>query len=79
MMALQKAETRPLTKFETRALKSLREGDDLVTEATTEQIRMLGSLRASKQCLACHEVKRGELLGAFSYKLARSPVKAAGK
>jgi hypothetical protein len=30
---------------------------------------MLGSLRAAKQCLDCHNVQRGELLGAFSYRL----------
>jgi hypothetical protein len=72
MDALHKAATRPLTEFETRAVKSLRQGEDLVTQATTEQIRLVGSVRAGKQCLACHEVKRGELLGAFSYKLQRS-------
>jgi hypothetical protein len=79
MDALQKAVTRPLTDFESEALKALREGEDLVTRATTEQIRMVGSVRAGKQCLSCHSVKRGELLGAFSYKLGLSPVNAAAK
>ena len=31
--------------------------------------RMLGSLRAAKQCLDCHTASRGDLLGAFSYAL----------
>jgi hypothetical protein len=79
MDALQKAVTRPLTSFEEKALKELRKGEDLVAEATAAQIRMMGSLRASKQCLACHDVKRGELLGAFSYKLGRSSVKGGRK
>jgi hypothetical protein len=34
---------------------------------------MLGSLRAQKQCLECHRVPHGSLLGAFSYELRRDP------
>ena len=34
---------------------------------------MLGAIRAVKQCQECHEVKRGKLLGAFSYELFRDP------
>ena len=30
-----------------------------------------GSIRAVKQCLSCHSVERGELLGVFSYALRR--------
>ena len=30
---------------------------------------MAHALRAAKQCLDCHNVQRGELLGAFSYRL----------
>ena len=56
---------------EARALQSLREGEDLVAEATTHRIEMMGSLRATKQCLDCHHAHRGDLLGAFSYELQR--------
>jgi hypothetical protein len=61
--------TRPLDKFETAALERLRTKEDVVVEHTGDQYRMLGSLRAAKQCLDCHSVERGELLGAFSYVL----------
>ena len=47
-------------------------GDDLALEVHTHRIRMLGALRASKQCVQCHQVPRGELLGAFSYELVRA-------
>jgi hypothetical protein len=70
---LKKAETRPLSDFEGQALKAIRDGEDLVAEATTERILMLGSLRATKQCLDCHNAHRGDLLGAFSYELRRVP------
>ena len=62
-----------LTDFEAKALKALREGEEVVTEATTNEIHMVGAVRAAKQCTACHDVKRGTLLGAFSYDLRRDP------
>ncbi len=64
---------RPLSEFEGRGLGALRAGEDVMTEATTNHIRMLGALRASAQCLDCHQVRRGDLLGAFSYDLQRDP------
>ncbi|HBI43165.1 MAG TPA: hypothetical protein DDY78_09965 [Planctomycetales bacterium] len=74
MDELKGVPTRPLIPFEEKSLKSLRKGDDLATETSGDRIRMVGSLRASKQCLECHEVKRGDLLGAFSWELQRQPV-----
>jgi hypothetical protein len=73
MEELKKGKTRPLSEFEGQALKGLRDGEDVVTEATTNHIRMVGALRASKQCLECHQAQRGDLLGAFSYDLVRDP------
>jgi hypothetical protein len=73
MQDLKKADTRPLTEFEEGALEALRSGDDLVVEAVTNRIRMVGAVRAAKQCLDCHSVQRGDLLGAFSYDLQRDP------
>jgi hypothetical protein len=74
---LKKSQTRPLSEFEGRALRAVRDGEDLVAEATTNRIEMMGSLRATKQCLDCHHAHRGDLLGAFSYELQRDP--APGK
>jgi hypothetical protein len=68
------AEMRPLKAFEAKGLKTLRQGNDLATEASGDRIRMLGSLRAGKQCVECHEVKRGDLLGALSWELQRQTV-----
>jgi hypothetical protein len=73
MDKIEKAKTRALVDFETKGLASLRKGEDLVTDATTNTIRMLGSIRASKQCVNCHSCERGALLGAFSYQLQRDP------
>lgn len=73
MDELKSARLRNLTAFETKALKALREGEDIHIEANLNQIRMVGSVRASNTCLKCHDVKRGELLGAFTYLLQRDP------
>jgi hypothetical protein len=72
MEELREAPTRPLDTFEQQALIALNAGDDLQMHAQPNRIRMLGSLRAAKQCLKCHSVERGTLLGAFSYDLRRA-------
>jgi hypothetical protein len=69
MDELREAPTRPLNQFEQQALPRLRSDEDLAVEETRDRIRMVGSLRAGKDCLSCHSVRRGELLGAFSYEL----------
>jgi hypothetical protein len=63
------APTRPLDAFETEALAKLWKDEDVVVKNDGDDYRMLGSLRAAKQCLDCHSVQRGELLGAFNYSL----------
>lgn len=73
MDELSSAKTRAPAEFESRALAVLRDGEDLQTAATPNRIEMLGAIRASKQCLQCHDVPRGTLLGAFSYELRRDP------
>lgn len=73
MEELKDAKTRPLSAFEKSALEKLLEGEEIVTEARTNDIQMVGALRASKQCLKCHQATHGELLGAFSYDLFRDP------
>jgi len=47
------------------SLATLRKGEDLYVR----EDRMLGSIRSTKQCIACHGGERGVLLGAFSYTL----------
>ncbi len=68
---LKDVKTRPLDSFEKRALEKLYREEDVVINSGTNHIQMMGSLRASKDCLRCHSVKRGALLGAFSYRLFR--------
>lgn len=68
---LATAETRPLDQFEIEALEQLQAGEDLIVHGENGQVRMLGSLRAAVQCLECHQVARGTLLGAFTYRLSR--------
>ncbi len=75
MDELREAPTRPLNNFERQALADLRRGQDIEVGTTPDRIRLLGSIRAVKQCLSCHEVRRGQLLGAFSYTLFRAPAR----
>jgi hypothetical protein len=70
MDELRDAPTRPLDQFESVALASLQGGDDQWIISEGENIRMVGAIRNTKQCIACHGGKRGDLLGAFSYTLA---------
>ena len=65
--------TRALNDFEQEALKRLRAGEDVVTRATPNRIVMVGSMRATQDCMKCHTVKDKELLGAFSYEFLRDP------
>jgi hypothetical protein len=75
MDRLKKARTRPLDVFESEGLKRLQNGEDIVAEASLNHIRMMGSLRAAKKCLECHTGEHGELLGSFSYRLQRVPLR----
>ena len=71
MDQLEEIPHRSLDQFETDALPQLEFRRDLVIQHAPDRIRMLGSLRASNDCLQCHSVSRGELLGAFSYELVK--------
>jgi hypothetical protein len=64
--------TRSLDSFESKSLAQLWADEDVVVSHERNEYRMLGSLRAARQCLECHSVQRGELLGAFSYSLRRN-------
>ena len=67
MDELQEVPIRPLDDFERVNLRRLWQGDDLAVDQHDDHLRMLGAIRAGKQCLSCHEAQRGDLLGAFSY------------
>lgn len=69
MDELRDAPTRPLEDFERRSLDRLALDEDVVLDETPDRIRMVGSLRAANECLKCHSVQRGELLGALTYEL----------
>jgi hypothetical protein len=70
-LASEGVPTRELDEFEAAALPQLRTERDVVIDAESRPgtIRMLGSLRADTECIQCHNVRRGDLLGAFSYRL----------
>jgi hypothetical protein len=70
MDELRDAPTRPPDDFEVDGLVALRRGEDLFVRAGGDGGRALGAVRATKQCLSCHDCKRGDLLGAFSYTFA---------
>jgi hypothetical protein len=67
MDELADAPTRALDSFEHQGLEILRKGEDLAIASSPDRIRVLGSLRATTQCLNCHHAERGDLLGAFTY------------
>ena len=67
MANLPKIPTRPLDAFETKGLAELTSGSRLFVRQTPTGLRMLGPIRATKQCTECHGCERGRLLGAFSY------------
>jgi len=68
MEELRSAPTRDLDDFETAGLLALQGGEDLFVGERSRERRMLGAIRAARQCLSCHEAERGDLLGAFSYR-----------
>ena len=67
MEELEKTPTREPTAFESAALDSLAKGEELVYIQNGRSVLALGALRARENCTKCHEVRRGALLGAFSY------------
>jgi hypothetical protein len=72
MDELRAASIRPLDKFESIGLVSLRQGEGLFISRDGDAIRMLRAIHSTKQCTACHGGERGDLLGAFSYAIVRA-------
>ena len=71
MDELRGATTRPLDEFEQSSVGKMTRGEDFAIAVSGDRVRMLGSLRSTKQCAKCHGGQRGDLLGAFSYALKR--------
>lgn len=69
MTEARTAKTRKPDAFEADALAKFRAGGDLVTG---DGGRMVGSIRSANQCVECHGGNRGDLLGAFSYRLRKN-------
>ena len=70
------APVRDLDKFEVEALDKLFAGEEIVLHASDNRIRMLGSIKCDTSCIDCHSAsKKGDVLGAFSYEILRSPTK----
>jgi hypothetical protein len=72
MDELREAPTRALDNFEEMGLKQIQRGEDLYARESGSTLRLLGAIRATKQCTTCHACDRGDLLGAFSYTLKRA-------
>ncbi len=71
MEKLKELKQRDPDEFELAALDALSQGEDYFVRQKNREIRMVGSLRAVGQCASCHDVERGTLLGAFSYRLVK--------
>ena len=72
MAELGSLATRPADGFEAAGLLRLSGGEDLVANAVGPKVRLLGAIRNMTACVECHGGRRGDLLGAFSYRLAET-------
>jgi hypothetical protein len=66
-----KTPTRALNVFESAGLKAIEAGDTLYLREAHGTILLLGAIHSADQCVKCHGGERGDLLGSFSYRLAR--------
>jgi hypothetical protein len=70
--------TRRPDAFEAKALEVIRGGGELVqAEKQGGTLRAVSGIYAGRQCMKCHE-RPGEMLGAFSYRLALDDPPAKG-
>lgn len=78
MENVKQTPTRDLDAFERAGLESLRAGEELFWRGDDRQLRLLGAIRAARQCTQCHGCERGQLLGAFTYYLVPNAPKRTG-
>jgi hypothetical protein len=70
MIQAKDVKTRRPDVFEAKALEVIQGGGDLVqAEKRGDSMRALSGIYAGQQCMKCHE-RAGEMLGAFSYRVA---------
>ena len=67
----------PLVEGEADALGQLKEGREVVLSGADGKRELVGAVRAAADCMKCHSVKEGTLLGAFRYPLLREPLSGA--
>lgn len=63
------AEQRKLTRFEQSSVDKLQAGRTVVYNGDEERPVLVGAMRAGNGCLECHSVRKGEVIGCFSYEL----------
>lgn len=68
--------SRPLDVFEAFALAKIQKGSNLVKKENDHQIRAVGAIRAAQTCLRCHDGNVGDVLGAFTYFIAKTPAES---
>jgi hypothetical protein len=71
MDQIKDSPTRHLSEWEIKALNSLYNGKDFEVVNEPEHIKALGAIRANTECLQCHDGKRGDMLGAFTYRISK--------
>ncbi|HWE92920.1 MAG TPA: hypothetical protein VG269_03030 [Tepidisphaeraceae bacterium] len=78
---LPEAKHEPLAKGEAEALAQLKDGKEVVLMGAADKRELVGAVRATPDCMKCHHVKEGTLLGAFRYPLERVelPAEEQGK
>lgn len=64
-------EVRKLNPFELSAVKRLRDGEQLLSKKSNDEMLVVGALRATSSCHQCHNSSDGELLGAFAYRFRK--------
>jgi hypothetical protein len=69
--------SREVDPFEAYALAQLKKGEKLVRWERADFVRAMGAVRAEAICLKCHEVKEGDLLGAFVYAFTKEKAEPA--
>ena len=68
-----KHDFRELTDYEQAVISTFRKGGELTIRAVKNDRVVLGPIRAKQDCIQCHEgTKKGDVLGAFSYRLTRA-------
>jgi hypothetical protein len=72
--ALKDARREPLAEGEADALTQIKDGKDVVLMGPADKRELVGAVRATADCMKCHSVKEGTLLGAFRYPLRREVI-----